>query len=142
MILGVHQMHELSVDSWDSQALHSVCIILIDSWRMHRRVTVVVLSMCMCVCLSVTTKSATYLVYTLKTRCQRIFMVFSRICRVAFTENASLKSYGVIYQSLPPSSLPNDVSMDKRNCNKFFSTRRVCMSSDGSQNTTDSSLDS
>ena len=43
---------------------------------MHHRVTVVVLSVYVCVylsvCLSVTMKSATYLVYTSKTRCHRI----------------------------------------------------------------------
>jgi hypothetical protein len=39
---------------------------------MRRKVTVVVLSVCVCVCLSVTTKSATYLVYTWKTRCHRV----------------------------------------------------------------------
>ena len=39
---------------------------------MRHRVTVVVLSVYVCVCLSVTMKSATYLVYTSKTRCHRI----------------------------------------------------------------------
>ena len=105
---------------------------------MRRRVTVVVLSVCASVCLSVTTKSATYLVYTSKTRCHRI--LYGRFCRVAFAENALFKSYGVIYWSLPPSLLPNDVSIDKRDSNNFFSTQRVCVSSDSSKNTTDSSL--
>ena len=45
-------------------------------WRMHRRVTVVILSLCVCVCvcvcLSVITKSAAYLVCTSKTRCHRV----------------------------------------------------------------------
>ena len=59
---------------------------------------------------------------------------------MTFTDNASFKSYGVICWSLLPSSLPNDVSMDKRDSSNFFSTQRVCMSSDSSQSTINSLL--
>jgi hypothetical protein len=44
---------------------------------------------------------------------------------MTFAENASFKSSGVIYWSPPPSSLPGELSMDKRDSNGFISTRRV-----------------
>ena len=44
----------------------------INSRCMHHGVTVVVLSVYVSVCLSVTIKSAAYLVYTSKTRCRRV----------------------------------------------------------------------
>ena len=51
---------------------------------------------------------------------------------MAFTENASFKSSGVICWSPLPSSLPDELSMDKRDSNGFFSTRMVCMDTTGS----------
>ena len=121
-----------------------VSLVIINPQCMRHRVTVVVLSVCVCVCvsvcLSVTTKSAAYLFIHRNQGVMGFFTVFSRFCRVGFAENASFKSYGVIFWSLPPSSLPNDILMDKRDSNNFFSTREVCMYSDSSQNTTASSL--
>ncbi len=57
------------------------------------------------------------------------------IC-VDLAENASIKSSGVICWSPPPSSL----SMDKRDSNGFFLTRRVFMASDRSKKITGSSV--
>ena len=52
---------------------------------MHRSVGVIIAFVCVCVCvcvsvcLSVTTKSAAYFVYTQKTKCYSLGVVFSRI---------------------------------------------------------------
>ena len=68
-------------------------------------------------------------------------MVFSRfIYHVAAAENALFKSSGVICWSPPPSSLSGKFSMDKRDSDGFFSTRRVCMISRRSNNMSGSSL--
>ena len=67
-------------------------------------------------------------------------MCFQGFSRVAFSENALFKSSGIICQSPLPSSLSNDLLMDKGDRNGFFSTQRVCMSSDSSHSMTDSSL--
>ena len=97
------------------------------------RGTVVILCVCVCVCLSVclsvTMKSATYLVYTRKQGVIDFFMVFQGFSSVACAENALFKSSDIICRSPPPSLLPNDLSMDKRDSNNFFSMQRVCMSS-------------
>jgi hypothetical protein len=59
---------------------------------------------------------------------------------VDLAENAPFKSSGVICWSPPPSSLPEELSMNKRDSNRFFSTRRLCMARDRSNNMTGSSL--
>jgi hypothetical protein len=59
---------------------------------------------------------------------------------VDLAENAPFKSSGVICWSPPPSSLPDELSMDKRDSSGFFSTRRVCTARDRSNKTTGSSL--
>ena len=59
---------------------------------------------------------------------------------LAFAENASFKSFGVICWSPPPSALPGELSMYKQDSDGFFSTRIVCMASGRSSNTTGSSL--
>jgi hypothetical protein len=59
---------------------------------------------------------------------------------VAFTENASFKSFGVIYWSPPPFSLPGELSMDKKTVVASFQLKRVCMISHRSIKTTGSSL--
>ena len=105
---------------------------------MRRRVMVVVLSVCVSVYLLPRNLLHTSFIRQ-KHGVIGFFMVFSRFCHVAFAENASFKSYGIIYWPLPPSSLPKDISMDKKDSNNFFSTRRVCTSSNSSQYTTDSS---
>ena len=70
---------------------------LVNPWRMHLRVTVVILSVCLCVYLSVATKSVAYLVYTLKTRYHTVlYNVFKVYAVVAFAENTSFKSSGII----------------------------------------------
>ena len=54
-----------------------------------------------------TTKSATYLVYTSKTRCHRVLCgVFKGFFHVAFAENALFKSSGTICRGSPPPALP------------------------------------
>ena len=114
---------------------------LVDPRRMRRRVTVVVLSVCVCVCVCVLPWNLLHTSFIHRKQSVIGFVtVFQGFCRVTFAENASFKSYGIICWSLPPSSLPNDVSMDKRDSTNFFLTLRVCMSSYSSQNTTNSSL--
>jgi hypothetical protein len=49
---------------------------------------------------------------------------------LGLAENAPFKSSGVICWSPPPSSLPDKLSMNKRDSNGFFSTQRVCMAKD------------
>ena len=51
-------------------------------------------------------------------------------------KNASFKSSGVICWPPLPSSLPEDLSVDKRDSDGFFSTQRVCTLSDSFYNTT------
>ena len=57
-----------------------------------------------------------------------------------FTENASFKSYGVICLPPLPSTLPEELSMDRRNSSELFLRRRVCTLSDSFCRTTESSL--
>ena len=57
-----------------------------------------------------------------------------------FTKNASFKSYDVICLPLLPSTLPEELSMDRRNSSGFFLRRRVCTLSDSFCRTTDLSL--
>ena len=84
---------------------------MINPQCMRRRVTVVVLSVCECVCLSVTMKSAAYLLFTLQTKYYRVlYGVFN-----AFTIWLSLKKLRsrVLAWSPPPSSLPGELSTSK-----------------------------
>ena len=57
-----------------------------------------------------------------------------------FAKNASFESYGVICLPPLPSTLPEELSMDKRNNSELFLRQRVCMLSDSFCRTTDSSL--
>ena len=57
-----------------------------------------------------------------------------------FAENTLFKSSGVIYCLRLPFLLPDELSMDRRDNEGFFSTRLVGRSSDSSYNTTDWSL--
>ena len=59
---------------------------------------------------------------------------------LAFIENALLKSSDDICWPPLSSSLLDELSMDKRDSDGFFSRRLVCKSSDRSYNLTDSSL--
>ena len=59
---------------------------------------------------------------------------------VAFVENALFKTSGNICWPSLPSSLLDELSMDKRGSNGFFSRWLVCRSSDRSYNPTSSSL--
>jgi hypothetical protein len=103
---------------------------LFNCRRMYLKATVVVCS----VCLSITTKSAAYLVYTSKIRCHRVLYqwCFQGFCHVAFAENASLKSSGVVCWLPLPSSLSTCSPRQIWDGNGFFSTRNVCMVSDRS----------
>ena len=67
-------------------------------------------------------------------------MAFSRFASVAFVENVLFKSYGGICSPLQPSSLPDELSTDKRACNGFLSTERVHTVGDSFYNTINSSL--
>ena len=82
-----------------------------------------------------------YLVYTLKVRCHRVlygvFKVFIVWLSLKMLCSKVLVSFADHH--LPP-SLRDNLSMDKRDSNGFFSTRRVCTVSDSSYNMADSSL--
>ena len=84
---------------------------------MHRRITVVVLSVYLL---------RLNLLHTSFIRHKQgdigFFMVFQGFCRVAFAENASFRSSGVICQSPLPSSLPDELPMDRTDSDGFFST--------------------
>ena len=95
-----------------------------------------------CVCVSVCLLPQNLLLTSFLRRKQSFIgfiMVFSRFLLCDFAENTSFKSSGVIFWSPPPSSLPGELSMDKRDSDGSFSTRIVCMASDRSNNTTGSS---
>ena len=70
-------MHPPHITIWNYSLIMNVSLITLGACTVGHKVTVVILS----VYLSVTTKSAAYLVYTLKMRCQRIlygvFYVFT-----------------------------------------------------------------
>ena len=82
---------------------------------------VMVVVLCLSVCVSVTTKSATYLVNMLKTRHHRVL-------------------YGIIWQSPLLSLLPDELPMKRRDSDGLFSTKLVSRPSVSSYNTTDLSL--
>ena len=44
---------------------------------------------------------------------------------MAYTKNTLFNSSGIICRSPPPSLLPNDLSMDERDSDNFFSMQRV-----------------
>ena len=92
-----------------------------------------------CVCvpvyLSVTMKSPTYLVCTSKLQCY--LWCFQSFCCVAFTENALFKSSGIICRPVSLFLLSDELPMDRRESDNFFSTKLVCRFSDSSYNTTD-----
>ena len=53
-----------------------------------------------------------------------------------FAKNASFKSYGIICLPPLPSTLPEELSMDRRNSNEFILRRRVCTLNDSFCRTT------
>ena len=63
-----------------------------------------------------------------------------RVYCVDFVENALFKSSGEIYWSPLPSSLLYELLMEKTNSDGLFLRRLACRTSDGSYNSTDSSL--
>ena len=65
---------------------------------------------------------------------------FQRIHCVYFVENTLFKGYGDIWWSPLPSSLLDQLSVDQRDSDGFFSSRLVCRTSNSSYNSTDSSL--
>ncbi len=58
---------------------------------------------------------------------------------VDLAENTLFKSSGVLCRSPLPSSLADELLMNKRDSNGLFSTRRVCMARDRFNKTTGSS---
>ena len=66
---------------------------------MRRRVTVVVLCVCVCVCLSVCYHASSYIarLYVSSEVSYGCLWRFQDFSRVAFAENASFKSSGVIF---------------------------------------------
>ena len=98
-------------------------LVIFNLQCMHRRVTAVVLCVCVSVCLLPQNQPPT-----------------SFLRRLAFPENASFKSSGIICWSPLPSSLPGELSTAKRDSDGFFSARKVYMVSYRSNNTTGSSL--
>ena len=97
----------------------------------------------MCVCLSVylsvTALTAIYIICKSKARYHRVIYGVL-LQRVALAENALFTSYDEIYLPLLPSTLPEELSMDRRNSSEFFLRRRVCTLSDSFCRTTDLSL--
>ena len=55
--------------------------------------------------------------------------MFFEVSGVAFIDNVSLKCSGIISWSLPPSLLPDDLSIDKRDSNNFFSPAWLAIAS-------------
>ena len=98
-----------------------------------------VVILCVCICLLPLNLLHTSFIRR-KQGVIEFFKMFQAFCHVAFAENALFKTFGMICRSPPPSLLPNDLSMDKRDSNNFFSTQRVCMSSGSPHNTTNSTL--
>ena len=68
------------------------------------------------------------------------FSTYVQMYCVDFVENALFKSSADIYWLPLPSSLLDELSMDKRDSDGFFSNRIVCRTSDSSHNSTDLSL--
>ena len=98
--------------------------------------------LCVCVCLSVTVLTATNFVCKAKVRYHTVLhdVLATDLQRVDFAKNTSFKSYGIICLPPLPSTLPEELSMDRRNSSEFFSRRRVCTLSDSFCRTTDLSL--
>ena len=67
-------------------------------------------------------------------------MLFSTYVLCDFIESTLLKSSGKICGSPLPSLLLDELSMDKRNSDGFFSIRLACKTSDRSNHSTNSSL--
>ena len=110
--------------------------IVVNPRRMRRRVIAVVLCVCLSVCLLPRNLPHTSFVRQ-KQGVIGSLRCFQDFCRVAF---ASFKSSGIICRLPLPSSLPDELPMDRRDSNSFFSTRIVYTVSDSIYNTTDSSL--
>ena len=81
-------------------------------------------------------KYAVCLIFMSKTNCK----VLKGSQHVAFAENASFKTFGIICWSPLPFSFTGEHSMDKRDSNGFFPTQKVCMASHRPNNMTGSSL--
>ena len=91
------------------------------------------------VCVSVTALAATNLVYTLKVvPLSFLWHVLDMFC-MDFFENALFRSSGNIGCASLPSSLFEELSMNKRDSDGFFSRRLVYRSSVSSYRLTDSS---
>ena len=74
------------------------------------------------VCLSVSTLTATQLIFESKVRYHSVLHgVLKDFHRVDFADNALFKSFGVIRLSLLPSTLPDELSTDRRNSSELFS---------------------
>jgi hypothetical protein len=73
---------------------------IINPRRMRCRVTVVVLCVYLSVCLSVTTLTATYLIYESKVRCYKATVPYQwhskRMYCANFAKNALFPSFGII----------------------------------------------
>ena len=80
------------------------------------RVVVVILCVCVCVCVFICYHKVCYTSCLYVKNKVKVFIV-------AFTENASVKSSGIICQSLLLFSFPNELPMDN---NGSFSIKLVC----------------
>ena len=67
-------------------------------------------------------------------------MVILTMKHVEFVENTLFKSYGEVCWSSQPSLLLDELSVDKRDSDGFFSRRLACRTSNRSYSSTDSSL--
>ena len=134
---GQYRTRELNTSS-HCPTWGSAIIVIFNTWRMRRRVTVVV---CLCVCLFVTMKSAACLVCTSKTRCHRV--VYG-VCKV-FVGGFRPKLHSKVLASFADCHcLPRFLTSSRRTeetvSDSFVSTQIVNTVSNSIYNTTDSLL--
>ena len=90
----------------------------------------------------IATKSATYCTLFIHQKQGVIgfFVVFSRFLSCGFCWKCFTQELWRLCWLPPPSSLPGELSMDKRDSNGFFSTQKTCMVNHRSNKMTSSSL--
>ena len=95
----------------------------------------------LCVCLCVTMLAAIYLVYKPQLRVIGLFVAFKDLYHVSFTEYCHFSSSGVFcLQQLPPSTLPDKLSMHRMISSGFYSRQKGCNFSNSSYITITQSL--
>ena len=106
---------------------------------MCRRITVVVLCVCLSVCSVTTIAATTYLFYTFSNEVSGLIWYFQG-CSPWLSLKHFVQKLWHNFLTTQPSWLLDELSMNKRDSNGFFSTRLEYRDSDSSYNTTDLSL--